>query len=77
MPLKIIGEITNIEIVTVGKSIIEISRLNKVYGRARWRKMKGFTKLLLENGKRINAEIHWHEAHGFGKIEHKIKRILK
>ncbi|MCL6097309.1 MAG: hypothetical protein AB1775_02540 [Bacteroidota bacterium] len=77
MPLKIIGEITDIEIVAVGKSIREINRLNKVYGRARWRKMKGFTKLLLDNGKRINAEIHWYEAHGFGKIEYKIKRILK
>lgn len=77
MPLKIIGEITDIEIVAVGKSIREISRLNKVYGRARWRKMKGFAKLFLENGKKINAEIHWYEAHGLGKIEYKIKRIIK
>lgn len=38
MPLKIIGEITNTEIVAVGKSIREINRLNKVYGRARWQK---------------------------------------
>ena len=77
MALKIIGEITEIEIVAVGKSIREIDRLNKVYGRARWRKMKGFAKLLLENGKKIDAEIHWYEAHGYGKIEYKIKRILK
>lgn len=39
--------------------------------------MKGFTKLLLDNGKKINAEIHWYEANGFGKIEYKIKGILK
>ena len=77
MALKIIGEITEIEIVAVGKSIREIDRLNKVYGRARWRKMKGFAKLLLENGKKIDTEIHWYEAHGYGKIEYKIKRILK
>ncbi len=77
MPLNIIGEVSDVEIVAVGKSIREISRLNKVYGRARWRKMKGFTKLLLENGKKIYAEIHWYEAHGFGKIEYKIKRIIK
>ena len=77
MALKIIGEMTEIEIVAVGKSIREIDRLNKVYGRARWRKMKGFAKLLLENGKKIDTEIHWYEAHGYGKIEYKIKRILK
>lgn len=77
MSLKIISEITDIEIVAVGKSIKEINRLNKVYGRSRWRKMKGFAKLLLDNGKKINAEIHWYEAHGLGKFEYKIKRILK
>jgi len=77
MPVKIIGEIRDVEIVAIGKSIREINRLNKIYGKARWRKMKGFAKLILENGKKIDAEIHWYEAHGFGKMEYKIKRILK
>ena len=40
MPVKIIGEIRDVEIVAIGKSIREINRLNKIYGKARWRKMK-------------------------------------
>lgn len=41
MWFEILGKISNIEIIAVGKSIRELNRLKKVYGKGRWRKMKG------------------------------------
>ena len=76
MDFEIIGEITNIERMAVNQSIREIRRLNKKYGKARWRKLKGVALAQLTNGEIFRAEIHWYEAHGIGKRKMKIKRVL-
>ncbi len=76
MGFEIIGEITDIKVVAVGSSIREISRLRKVYGRGRWRKLKGVTTVRLVDDTVCDAEVHWYEAHGIGRKELKIKRIL-
>jgi len=76
MNFEIIGEITNIETIAVGSSIREIARLRKVYGAGRWRKLKGMAMVRLSEGTICKAEVHWYEAHGIGKKETKIKRIL-
>jgi len=76
MGFEIIGEITNIEAIAVGSSIREIARLRKVYGGGRWRKLKGRAMVRLPDGTICEAEVHWYEAHGIGKKEIKIKRIL-
>jgi hypothetical protein len=73
---KIIGHIDDIEIIATGRGIRELSRLKKVYGGHRWRKMKGIALVRLSDGNVTKAEIHWYEADGIGKIEHKIKRFL-
>ncbi len=73
---RIIGEITNIETIAVGSSIREIARLRKIYGAGRWRKLKGIAMVCLSDGTMCEAEVHWYEAHGIGKKEFKIKRIL-
>jgi len=52
------------------------SHLNKVYGRARWLKMKGTATVRLRNGALRSVELHWYEAHGIGKRDLKIKRYL-
>jgi hypothetical protein len=70
---EIIGEITNIEIIAVGTGIRERARLQKQYGRGRWRKLKGNAQVQLPNGAIRLAEIHWYEAHGIGKREFKLK----
>ncbi len=77
MDLEIIGKITNIETIGIGKSIREISRLRKVYGTSRWRKLKGRATVRLSDGTICKTEVHWYEAHGIGKKEMKIKRILE
>jgi len=74
MSFKILGEITDIEIIAVGGSIGEITRLRKSYGQGRWRKMKGIATIELPNGAIRQAEIHWYEAHGIGRKEFKRKR---
>ena len=76
MHFEIIGEITDVETIAVGTSIREIARLRRTYGAGRWRKLKGMATVLLPNGRLCQAEIHWYEAHGIGKRETKIKRIL-
>ncbi|SDN69680.1 hypothetical protein SAMN04488516_10525 [Desulfonauticus submarinus] len=70
-------EITNIETIAVGKFIRELKRLEKNYGKGRWRQLKGIAKIKLRDGQVCVAELHWYEAHGIGKKEFKIKYILK
>ncbi|BAY77509.1 hypothetical protein NIES25_39710 [Nostoc linckia NIES-25] len=76
MNFEIIGDISNIEIIAVGNSIRELERLRKIYGSGRWRKLKGFATISLDDGSIYEAELHWYEAHGIGKKEIKIKRFL-
>jgi len=73
---EIISDITNIESIAVGNSIREVERLRKTYGSGRWRKLKGIATILLNDGTVCTDELHWYEAHGIGKKEIKIKRIL-
>ncbi len=77
MSFEIIGEITQREVIAVGQTIREIGRLRKVYGAGRWRKFKGIATVRLANGSIVKAELHWYEAHGIGKKEFKIKRLLE
>ena len=76
MSFEIIGEITKTETIAVGRSIHEIARLRRVYGTGRWRKLKGMATVRLPDGMVCEAEVHWYEAHGIGRREVKIKRIL-
>lgn len=77
MTFEIIGEIEVIETFAVGRSIRELSRLQKIYGKGRWRKRKGFATVRLPSGVERPAEIHWYEATGIGRKEFKIKRFLE
>ena len=76
MEFEIIGPITEIETIAIGHSIRELPRLRRIYGSGRWRKRKGVATVRLADGTVCRAEIHWYEAHGIGKREFKIKRIL-
>lgn len=76
MDFEIIGQVSNIETIAVGNSIRVISRLRKHYGDGRWRKMKGIATVRLPDDTICVAEVHWYEAHGIGRREFKIKRIL-
>jgi hypothetical protein len=74
---EIISDITDIEVIAIGKSIRDLERLREQYGDGRWRKMKGIATIQLSNGQVRKAEIHWYEAHGVGRKEYKRKRYLE
>ena len=76
MSFEIIGEIEDIENIAIGGRIRDIMRLQKQFGSARWRKLKGFAMIRLHGGNIRKAELHWYEAHGIGRKKIKIKRFL-
>lgn len=76
MDFEIVGDIWDIETFAVGASIRELPRLRRAYGPGRWRKRKGTATIRFEDGTISQAEVHWYEAHGIGRKELKIKRIL-
>lgn len=76
MHFKIKGAIRGIETIATGHGIKNLKRLNKIYGEANWRKLKGICRVELEDGAVLEAEVHWYEGHGIGKKEIKIKRYL-
>jgi hypothetical protein len=78
MDFEIQGDISDIENIAVGKQIRELARLRRQYGPARrWRKRKGIASVRLSDGSIHQAEIHWYEASGTGRLEFKIKRLLR
>jgi hypothetical protein len=38
---ELIGKIENIETIAIGSKIHDLARLRKMYGKGRWRKLKG------------------------------------
>ncbi len=59
-----------------GRGIRELERLRNAYGRGRWRKRKGVAIVRPPDGSLCIAKVHWHEAHGIGRKDLKIKTIL-
>jgi len=76
MHFDILEEVGEIETIAVGKRIRDRDRLEKLYGKGNWRKMKGVALIRLHSGRVRKAELHWYEAHGIGKKELKRKRYL-
>jgi hypothetical protein len=75
--VEVLSEITEVETIAVGRSLRELPRLRRIYGPGRWRKMKGVATIRLWSGRICVGEIHWYEAHGVGRRELKLKRILR
>ena len=73
---RILGPVTVVENIAVGGKIREVERLRRRYGKGRWRKVKGLASVELTNGEIHQAELHWYEAHGIGRKEIKVKRLL-
>jgi len=77
MEPKILGKITDPEIISSGFSLQVRRRLRKLYGQGRWRKLMGVARVGLPDGCVMLAEVHWYEAHGVGRREIKIKRLME
>jgi hypothetical protein len=73
MDFEILSELRDVQVIATGTGIRDRSRLRKIYGRGRWRKLKAVASVRLPDGTIRLAEIHWYEAHGIGKKEFKLK----
>jgi hypothetical protein len=76
MEFEVLGDLADVETIATGRGIRELSRLRRLYGQGRWRKMKGVARVRTRDGRIRLAELHWYEAHGIGKKEFKRKRYL-
>jgi hypothetical protein len=73
---EILGEISEIETIATGRGVYIRRYLERTYGKGRWRKMKGIGTVQLAGSIIYKAEIHWFEAHGIGRKDFKIKRLI-
>ncbi|PYS10932.1 MAG: hypothetical protein DMG15_19360 [Acidobacteria bacterium] len=76
MKFELAGQITDVEVIAAGPGVRVQSKLRKMYGGRRWRKLKGIATVWVPNGALRKAELHWYEAHGVGKKAMKIKHFL-
>jgi hypothetical protein len=74
---KLRGEITGVEVIASGRRIRVLAWLRRLYGTGRWRKLKGKGLVELPGGEVVLAELHWYEAHGVGRVDMKVKRLLE
>jgi hypothetical protein len=76
---EILGEVRDVETIAAGRGVYIRRYLECTYGRGRWRKgkMKGLATVRLADGTICEAEIHWFEAHGIGRQDFKIKRVIR
>jgi hypothetical protein len=74
---EIVSDIADVEAIASGKGVTVRRHLERTYGKGRWRKMKGMAMVQLADGTVHRAEVHWYEAHGIGRKEYKLKRLLR
>ncbi len=73
---KLRSAIASVQLISVGRAIRDLAQIEKAYGKGRWRKLKGTALVELDNGEVVEAELHWYEAHGIGRRDMKVKRVL-
>ncbi len=76
MDIKVVDEILGVRTIAVGRRIRVHERLRRVYGLGRWRKQKGVARVRLPDGSVRWGEVPWYEAHGIGRKEVKIERLI-
>ncbi len=74
---EILSGIEDIETIATGRGVYIRRYLERTYGKGRWRKIKGIATVQLTDGTICEAEIHWFEAHGIGRKDFKIKRVIR
>jgi hypothetical protein len=77
MEFEVLSEIKDVEIIAAGRGVHIRRHLDRAYGTGYWRKMKGIATVRLADGTTCEAEIHWFEAHGIGRKDFKIKKVIQ
>ena len=73
---EFVSELYEIVTIAKGKGVDQRVFLNRTFGHGRWRKMKGKAIIRYHDGRVVEAEIHWFEAHGIGRVLEKSIRDL-
>jgi hypothetical protein len=47
---EVVGRLRDVETIAIGRSIRDLPRLRRMYGRGRWRKRKAFATVRLADG---------------------------
>jgi hypothetical protein len=68
---EFLSELYAVVTIARGNGVEQRAFLNQQFGRARRRKMKGRAIIRYSDGRVTEAEIHWFEAHGIGKVMEK------
>lgn len=74
---EILGDIREVETIAAGRGVYIRRYLERTYGKGRWRMMKGVATVQLTDNTICEAEIHWFEAHGVGRKDFKIKKVIR
>ncbi len=77
MRFRILSEISGIEVIARGIGVRARIQLRKQYGPGKWRKLKGIATIEYKTGEVCIAELHWYEAHGIGRRDFKVKKVLR
>jgi hypothetical protein len=56
MDFELVGDVTDIETIATASGIRELPRLRRLYGKGRWRKMKGVARIRFRDGRIRLAE---------------------
>src|ERR1700687_3902715 len=51
MDFELVDGLPDVETIATGRSIRELPRLRRLYGKGRWRKMKGVARIRLRDGR--------------------------
>jgi hypothetical protein len=74
---ELLGPLKNVETIASGGGIRIRDILVEKHGGRNWRKMKWNALVRDSRGNIYEAEIHWYEAHGVGRVDWKIKRPIQ
>jgi hypothetical protein len=74
---EFLSELYGVETIARGNGVEQRAFLSRRFGRGRWRKMKGRAMIQYSDGRITEAEIHWFEASGIGRVLEKSIRDLK
>ena len=69
----LLSDVRSIETIASGRRVRIRGQLRKKYGGRHWRKAKGIALVRDPLGNIYEAEVHWYEAHGVGRVDWKIK----
>jgi len=74
---RLLGELRDVTTIARGRGVRIRQYLQDTHGGRNWRKLKAVARIGHDDGYIGDAEIHWFEGHGVGRVGWKVKRKLE